>query len=58
VIEGKIGEKFGKTYIEKISTQQFAGKRWRAILHKRTVTKVGRSPSDNYTLLELEELLQ
>lgn len=58
VIEGKVGERFGNTYLEKISTQQFAGRRWRALLHKRTVTKVGRDPSDIYTLLELEEIPQ
>jgi len=58
VIEGRVGEKFGNTYLENISTQQFAGRRWRALLHKRTVTKVGKSPSANYVLLELEELSQ
>jgi hypothetical protein len=58
VIEGRVGEKFGNTYLERISTQQFAGKRWRALLHKRTVTKIGREPADYYTLLELEELPQ
>jgi hypothetical protein len=56
VIEGKVGEKFGETYLQRIGTEQFAGKRWRALLHKRTVTKIGRDPVDNYTLLELEEL--
>ncbi len=56
VVEGRIDEKFGNTYLEKIKTQQFAGKRWRALLHKRTVTKIGRTPTDIYTLLELEEL--
>jgi len=56
VIEGKVGEKFGQTYLERINTEQFAGKRWRALLHKRTVTKIGRDPADNYTLLELEQL--
>jgi hypothetical protein len=56
VIEGRVGEKFGNTYLEHISTQQFAGKRWSALLHKRTVTKVGREPADNYTLVELEEI--
>lgn len=58
VIEGKVGEKFGQTYLERIGTEQFAGKRWRALLHKRTVTKVGRDPVDNYTLLELEQLAE
>jgi hypothetical protein len=56
VIEGKVGEKFGQSYLERIDTEQFAGKRWRALLHKRTVTKVGRDPADDYTLLELEQL--
>jgi hypothetical protein len=56
VIEGKVGEKFGQTYLERISTQQFAGRRWRALLHKRTVAKVGRDPVDYYVLLELDEL--
>jgi len=56
VIEGKVGERFGASYLEKMKTQQFAGKRWRALLHKRTVSKVGRTPVPNYTLLDLEEL--
>jgi hypothetical protein len=58
VIDGKIGEKFGNSYLERISTEQFAGKRWRALLHVRTVTRVGRDPSEHYTLLELEQLTQ
>jgi hypothetical protein len=56
VIEGRVGEKFGNTYLERISTEQFAGRRWRALLYKRTVTKIGREPADHYTLLELEDL--
>jgi hypothetical protein len=58
VIEGKVGEKFGQSYLERINNEQLAGKRWRALLHKRTVTKIGRDPVDNYTLLELEETIQ
>jgi len=58
VIEGRVGEKFGITYLERISTERFAGRRWRALLHKRSVTKIGREPADYYTLLELEELPQ
>lgn len=56
VIYGKVGEKFSNTYLEKIKTQDYSGKRWRALLYKRTVTRVGRAPKDHYTLLNLEEL--
>jgi hypothetical protein len=56
IIEGKVGEQFSHTYLERISTEQFAGRRWRAFLDRRVVTKVGRQPYEAYTLLELEEL--
>jgi len=56
VIEGKVDERFGRTYLERINNEQLAGKRWKALLYKRTVTKVGRDPVDQYTLLELDEL--
>jgi hypothetical protein len=56
VVEGRVGERLGNTYLERISTQQFAGRRWSALLDRRIVTKAGRTPSENYTLLELEEL--
>ena len=56
IIEGKVGEKFSHTYLERISTEQFAGRRWKALLHKRIVTKVGRLPAERYTLLELDEI--
>ncbi len=55
IIEGKVGEQFGHTYLEHLE-KYTGGKHWRALLHKRTVAKVGRAPVDNYTLLELEEL--
>jgi hypothetical protein len=58
VIEGKVGEQFGQSYLERINNEQLAGKRWRALLHKRTVTKIGRDPVHNYTLLQLEEKIQ
>ena len=58
VIKGKIGERFSQTYLENMRTQQFTGRRWKAMFHRRTVTKVGREPFDQYTLLELEELEQ
>ena len=56
IVEGKVGEKFSQTYLERISTEQFAGRRWKALLHRRMVTKVGRLPREHYTLLELEEI--
>jgi hypothetical protein len=56
IIEGKVGEKFSHTYLERISTERFAGRRWKALLDRRIVTKVGRLPVENYTLLELEEI--
>jgi hypothetical protein len=56
IIEGKVGEKFSNTYLERITTEQFAGRRWKAVLQKRMVTKVGRLPAEYYTLLELDEI--
>jgi hypothetical protein len=56
VIKGKIGERFSHSYLENLGTRQFAGKRWKAMLFKRTVTRVGREPYDQYTLLELDEI--
>lgn len=56
IIEGTVGEKFGQTYLERISTEQFAGRRWAALLQRKVVTRVRRQPSEIYTLLELEEI--
>lgn len=56
IIEGKVGEKFSDSYLERINTEQFAGRRWKAIFQKRVVTKVGRQPVEKYTLLELDEI--
>lgn len=56
IIEGKVGEKFSQTYLERMNNEQFAGRRWKALLHRRIITKVGRQPSESYTLLELEEI--
>lgn len=56
IVEGKVGEKFSQSYLERINNEQFAGRRWKALLQKRLITKVGRQPSENYTLLELDEL--
>ena len=56
IIEGKVDEKFGQSYLERISTEQFAGRRWKALFKKRIVAKVGRMPAESYTLLELEQL--
>jgi hypothetical protein len=56
IIEGKVGERFSQSYLERINSEQFAGRRWKALLHKRVLTKVGRQPSENYILLELQEI--
>jgi hypothetical protein len=56
VIEGTVGEKFGQTYLERISTEQFAGRRWAALLNRKVITRIRRQPSEIYTLLELEEI--
>jgi hypothetical protein len=55
---GQIGEKFGQTYLERMSIQQFAGRRWRAMFNKKTIEKAGRLPVERYTLLELEEITE
>lgn len=56
VIEGKVASKFGTSYLERIERERFAGQRWIAILHKRTVRKAGKDPIDSYTLLELQQI--
>jgi len=56
MIDGKVGERFGQSYLERMNNEQFAGRRWKAIFHRRIVSKVGRLPVEQYTLLELEEM--
>ena len=56
IIEGKVGEKFSQSYLERINTEQIAGRRWKALFHRRIVTKLGRQPAENYKLLELDEV--
>jgi hypothetical protein len=56
IIEGKVGEEFSQSYLDRISTEQFAGRRWRAMLQRRLIAKPGRMPSELYTLLKLEEI--
>ncbi len=56
IVEGKVGEKFSQNYLERMSEEQFAGRRWKAVFHKRVITNVGRQPFENYTLLELDEI--
>jgi hypothetical protein len=55
MISGTVGEDFSQSYLERMNTQQFAGKRWRGFFHKKLVEKVGRPPVDRYTLLRLDE---
>ena len=56
VIEGKVGEKFGQSYLERMNNEQFAGRRWKAVLSRKIVERKGRKPSETYTLLELDEV--
>ena len=56
IVEEKIGEKFSQSYLERMSNEQFAGRRWKAVLNLRIVTKIGRPPPEGYTLLELDEI--
>lgn len=56
IIEGNVGQQFSQSYLERINNEQFAGRRWKAVLNRRIITKVGRQPAENYTLLELDEI--
>ena len=56
VIKGKVGEQFSQSYLERMSTEKFAGKRWQATLHRVVVTRQQREPSERFTLLELDEI--
>jgi hypothetical protein len=39
-----------------MTTEQFAGRRWRTFFHKKKlVEKIGRPPVDRYTLLRLDD---
>jgi len=55
MIFGLVGEDFSQSFLERMNTEQFIGKRWRAFFHKKLVEKIGRSPVDHYTLLRLED---
>lgn len=56
VIEGKVGEKFSQSYLERMNNEQFAGRRWKAVLTHKTVERKGRKPTETYTLIELDEI--
>lgn len=56
IIEGRVGEKFSQSYLERMQDEQFAGRRWRAVLKHKVVERKGRRPSESWTLLELDEL--
>jgi hypothetical protein len=55
LISGTVGEDFSQSYLERMNTQQFAGKRWLGLFHKKLVERIGRPPVDQYTLLRLDE---
>ena len=56
IIEGKVGHKFSQSYLERINDEKFAGRRWKILFQKRVVTKAGRQPAENYTLLDFDEI--
>lgn len=56
IIDGKVGKQFSQSYLENLGEQAYVGKRWKAVLRRRKITKVGRAPSEVYTLLGLDEL--
>jgi hypothetical protein len=55
MIFGIVGEDFSQSFLERMTTEQFIGKRWRGFFHKKLVEKIGRPPVDRYTLLRLED---
>jgi len=55
MIFGVVGEDFSQSFLERMNTEQFIGKRWRGFFHKKLVEKIGRPPVDHYTLLRLED---
>jgi hypothetical protein len=56
LIRGKVGDAFSNNYLERISTEQIAGKRWVARVNKKTIERSGREPQYIYTLLTLEAM--
>jgi hypothetical protein len=56
VIKGTVADSFSKTYLDKMQTQQYSGRRWNASFVRKSVRKMGRDPIDHYTLLDLGEL--
>lgn len=56
IIQGKVGEKFSQSYLDRMHDEQFAGRRWRAVLHRRAVERRGREATEAWTLIELEEI--
>lgn len=53
IIKGKVGEQFSQTYLQRITDEQFAGKRWKAKFHRVMVKQQGRPPVERFTLMEL-----
>ena len=56
VVKGQVGELFSQSYLDRMATEKFAGKRWKATFLHVVVTRQGREPSERYTLLELDEI--
>lgn len=56
IIEGRVGEKFSQSYLERMQDEQFAGRRWKAVLNHKVIERRGRRPSETWTLIELDEI--
>jgi hypothetical protein len=59
VIRGAVPKEFSQSYLEQLKAsaeQQPVGKRWRAVLKQRVVTKFDRAMAPSYTLTKLEEI--
>ena len=56
VIEGKIDSKFSTGYLERIQNEHIIGKRWTTLIHKRVVKRIGKEPTDSYTLVDLHQI--
>jgi hypothetical protein len=55
LLRGGIGPAFGESYLARIRDEQFAGRRWRAVLRRRE-TRRGGNISERYTLMDLREI--
>jgi hypothetical protein len=56
IIEGRVGERFSQSYLERMQDEQFAGRRWKAVMNRKIVQRKGRRPTETWILIELDEI--